>query len=95
MTSFDLQEKLDTLSLQRCFHQSPSHESVSVVSTYLQSMYVDETVLHHVRESEYLVAGDPDACRNEHQYVTEPQDIRRLPGTKSNTASTGYVARIM
>jgi hypothetical protein len=43
----------------------------------------------------YLIDGDPDACRNERQYVIEPQDVRRLSGTKSNTASTGYVARIM
>jgi hypothetical protein len=98
MTTFDLQEKLDALSLQRCFQKSASHEPVSVISTYLQSMYGSSGVKSCciVFDSlKYLTAGVPDACRNEHQYVTEPQDVRRLPGTKSNAASTGYVARIM
>jgi hypothetical protein len=98
MTMSELQEKLNTLSLQRCFHTSPSLEPVSVVSTYLKSTYdhsgnkLRYTALQSLR---YLVAGDSDACRSEHQYVTEPQDVRRLPGTKSNATSADYVARIM
>jgi hypothetical protein len=40
-------------------------------------------------------AGDPNLHRSEHQNLTEPQEVRLLPGIKSNITSADYTARLM